>query len=80
MILSAKQFRSYIILKIGFAADFCFWAEQWLNETYILCLGLAETLKVPNNIMVGNSLRFPMITHTTYSDARFDSYEILNSG
>jgi hypothetical protein len=31
MILSTKRFRSYRILKIDFAADFCFWAEQRLN-------------------------------------------------
>jgi hypothetical protein len=30
-ILSAKRFRSYRILKIDFAADFCFWAAQRLN-------------------------------------------------
>jgi hypothetical protein len=30
---SAKRFRSYRILKIDFAADFCFWAEQRLNGT-----------------------------------------------
>jgi hypothetical protein len=33
MILSAKWFRSYRISKIDFTADFCFWAEQWLNGT-----------------------------------------------
>jgi hypothetical protein len=32
-ILSTKRFRSYRILKIDFAADFCFWAEQRLNGT-----------------------------------------------
>jgi hypothetical protein len=32
-ILSAKRFRCYRIPKIDFAADFCFWAEQRLNET-----------------------------------------------
>jgi hypothetical protein len=32
-ILSAKRFRCYRISKIDFAADFCFWAEQRLNET-----------------------------------------------
>jgi hypothetical protein len=30
-ILSAKQFRSYRISKIDFAADFYFWTEQQLN-------------------------------------------------
>jgi hypothetical protein len=32
MIQSVKRFRSYRILKINFAADFCFWAEQRLNR------------------------------------------------
>jgi hypothetical protein len=61
MILSAKQFRSYRILKTDFIADFCFWTEQRLYRTYLSGLGLAETSKVPNTIMVGNSLRFPMV-------------------
>jgi hypothetical protein len=60
-ILSAKRFRSYRILKINIAADFCFWAEQRLNGTQLLGLGLAETLKVPNTIMVGDSLSCPMV-------------------
>jgi hypothetical protein len=33
MILTFKRFRSYRSLKIDFTADFCFWAEQWLNGT-----------------------------------------------
>jgi hypothetical protein len=33
MILSTKQCRSYRMSKINFVADFCFWAEQWLNGT-----------------------------------------------
>jgi hypothetical protein len=32
-ILSSKQFRSYRISKIVFAADFYFFTEQWLNGT-----------------------------------------------
>jgi hypothetical protein len=32
-VLSAKRFRSYRILKIDFAADFCFWTEPRLNGT-----------------------------------------------
>jgi hypothetical protein len=35
-----------------------------------------ETL---NTKVVVNELSFPLVTHTTYSDARFDSYGILNS-
>jgi hypothetical protein len=36
-----------------------------------------ETL---NTKVVVNELSFPLVTHTTYSNARFDSYRILNSG
>jgi hypothetical protein len=36
-----------------------------------------ETL---NTKVAVNELRFPLVTHTVYSDARFDSYEILESG
>jgi hypothetical protein len=61
MILYAKRFRSYRISKIDFAADFCFWTEQRLNRTQLLGLGLAETPKVPNTIMLGNSLSLPMV-------------------
>jgi hypothetical protein len=60
-ILSAKRFRCYWISKIDFAADFCFWTEQRLILTQLLGLGLAETQKVPNTIMVGKSLIFPMV-------------------
>jgi hypothetical protein len=62
-ILSIKWFRSYRILKINFAADFCFRTEQRLIGTQLLGLGLAETLKVPNTIMVENSLSLLMV-HT----------------
>jgi hypothetical protein len=60
-ILSAKRFRSYRILKIDFTANFCFWVKQRLNRTQLLGLGLAETPKVLKTIIVGNSLRFPMV-------------------
>jgi hypothetical protein len=38
---------------------------------------LSETL---NTKVIVNELIFLLVTHTTYSDARFDSYGILNSG
>jgi hypothetical protein len=60
--LSAKQFRSYRISKIDFAADFCSWTELWLNGTKLLGLGLAETPKVLNTIMVRNSLNFLLVS------------------
>jgi hypothetical protein len=36
-----------------------------------------ETL---NTKVADKELRFPMVTHMAYSDARFGSYEILKSG
>jgi hypothetical protein len=33
-----------------------------------------------NTKVVTNELRFPLVTHVAYSDARFDSYGILKSG
>jgi hypothetical protein len=36
-----------------------------------------ETLNTKFSI---NKLGFPLVTHTFYSDERFDSYDILNSG
>jgi hypothetical protein len=35
-----------------------------------------ETLNTKVDV---NKLSFPLVTHTTYSDARFDSYKILKS-
>jgi hypothetical protein len=32
-----------------------------------------------NSKVVFNELNFPLVTHTTNSDARFDSYRILKS-
>jgi hypothetical protein len=36
--------------------------------------------EILNTKVVIDELRFPLVTHTTYSDARFDSYGILKSG
>jgi hypothetical protein len=58
---SGQRFRSYKILTIDVAAEFCFWIEQRQNGSLHLGLGLAETLKVPNTKLVGNSLSFPMV-------------------
>jgi hypothetical protein len=61
MTLSAKQFRKYRILTIDIAVVFCFWTEQWWNESSISRLGLAETPEVPNTILEGNSHNFPLV-------------------
>jgi hypothetical protein len=35
--------------------------------------------EILNNKVGINELRFPLVSHTVYSDARFDSYVILKS-
>jgi hypothetical protein len=57
--LSALLFGCYGIFMIDITAEFCF--EQGLNRTSHLGLGLAETPEVPNIILAGNSLSFPMV-------------------
>jgi hypothetical protein len=59
--LSAKYFRRYEILTIDITAAFCFWTEQRRNRSSISRFLLAETPEVPNNILEGNSLNFPMV-------------------
>jgi hypothetical protein len=36
--------------------------------------------KTLNTKVAAHELSFPLVTHTAYSDARFDSYGILKSG
>jgi hypothetical protein len=59
--LSTKRFRSYGILTINVAAEFCFWTEQRLNGSSHLDLELAKTPEVPNTNLIGNSLSFLMV-------------------
>jgi hypothetical protein len=73
--LSAKRFRSYRILKIDFAAEFCFCTEQRLNGTQLLGLRFSETLEVPNTITVGNSLSFHTVHNTAPIGWRFMTYD-----
>jgi hypothetical protein len=61
MTLSSKRFRKYGILMIDITAVFCFWTEQRRNGSSISRLGLAETPEVPNTILEGSSLSFPMV-------------------
>jgi hypothetical protein len=37
-------------------------------------------LETLNTKVALNELSFPLVTHTVYSDARFDKYGILKSG
>jgi hypothetical protein len=61
MTLSTKRFRKYGILTIDVTAVFCFWTEQRRNGSSISRQGLAETPKVPNTILEGNSVSFLMV-------------------
>jgi hypothetical protein len=36
--------------------------------------------EILNTKVVANALNFPLVTHTIYSNAQFDSYGILKSG
>jgi hypothetical protein len=56
-----KWFRSYGILMIDVAAEFCTWTEQQQNKSSIPSLELAETPEVPNTFSVDNSLTFLMV-------------------
>jgi hypothetical protein len=38
------------------------------------------SLKALNIEVVANELIFPLVAHTVSFDARFDSYELLNTG
>jgi hypothetical protein len=59
--LSTRRFRSYGILTIDVAAEFCIWTEQRHNGSSISCLRLAKTPEVPNTILEDNSLNFSMV-------------------
>jgi hypothetical protein len=76
--LSNKQFRSYRFLRIDFAAEFCFWTEQWLNGTELLGLRLTESPEVLNTITVDNSLSFLMVHNVAPNSQRFASYGCQN--
>jgi hypothetical protein len=64
MTVSAKWFRSYRILMIDIAAEFCIQAEQRHKGNSISSLGLAGTLEVPNTDLEDNTLSFPMVHYT----------------
>jgi hypothetical protein len=72
---------SYDCRKLDLSAE----TEIWTDYTFQYKSGFwqnwamtsPETLNTKNAV---NKLRFPSVTHTVNSDARFDSYGILNSG
>jgi hypothetical protein len=59
--LSVRWFRSYEILMIDVAAEFCIRTEQWHNGSPITSLRLAQTSEVLNIVSEDNSLSFRMV-------------------
>jgi hypothetical protein len=58
-----------------FGADSTF--QSKLGFWWNFAMTFPETL---NTKVSDNELNFPLVTHTVYSDARFDIYDILKSG
>ena len=58
-----------------FWADWTFWSKSGFWQNFAMTF--PENL---NTIVADNDLSFPLVTHMTYSDARFGSYAILKSG
>jgi hypothetical protein len=61
---SDKWCEKYRILSIDDTAEICAPQNSSWKESQPLGPGLAETPEVPNTIMVGKSLRFPMVHNT----------------
>jgi hypothetical protein len=59
----------------GFWADWTFWSKSGFWQNFAMTF--PETL---NTKVADNDLRFSLVTHMAYSDARFGSYGILKSG
>jgi hypothetical protein len=72
---------SYDCWKFDQFAESEFWADSTFRSKLGFCRNSAvaspETLNTKVSI---HELIFPVVTHTVYFDARFDSYGILNSG
>jgi hypothetical protein len=71
------RFVSYDYRKLDRFNDPEFWADSTFRSKSGFLRNFAETL---NTKVVSNELIFHLVTHTSYSDARFECYRILNSG
>jgi hypothetical protein len=58
-----------------FWADWTFWSKSGFWQNFVMTFP-----KTLNTKVVVSELRFLLVTHIAYSDARFDSYEILKLG
>jgi hypothetical protein len=78
---NGQRFMSYECWKLDrfaeseFWVDWIFWSKSGFWQNFAMTF--LETL---NTKVADSELRFPLVTHMAYSDARFDSYRILKSG
>jgi hypothetical protein len=61
--------------KLDRFADWTFWSKSGFWQNFAMTF--PETL---NTKVADNELRFPLVTHMAYSNARFGSYGIFKSG
>ncbi len=78
---NGQRFTSYDYRKLDrfaeseFWADWTFWSKSGFWQNFAM-----NFIEILNTKVAVNELSFPLVTHTAYSDARFDSYGILKSG
>jgi hypothetical protein len=72
---------SYDCRKLDQFAESEFWADRSFRSKSGFWQNFAMTFPETLNTKVAdNELSFPLVTHMAYSNARFGSYGILNSG
>jgi hypothetical protein len=72
---------SYDCWKLNQFAESDFWADWTFRSKSGFWQNFAMTFPATlETKVVDSELSFPLVTHMAYSDARFDSYEILKSG
>jgi hypothetical protein len=72
---------SYDCRKLDRFAESEFWADLTFQSKLGFWQNFAMTFpEILNTKVSFNKLRFPLVTHMAYSDARFESYGILNLG
>jgi hypothetical protein len=58
-----------------FWADWTFWSKSGFWQNFAMTFP-----EILNTKVADSELRFPLVTHMAFSDARFGSYGILKSG
>jgi hypothetical protein len=79
--LIGRRFMSYDYRKLDRFTKTGVWADYTLRHKSGIWQNFAVTfLKTLNAKISVNKLSFSLVTHTAYSDARFDSRRFLKSG